>query len=276
MTSDNGLISFIGAGPGDPDLLTLRAADRLRQAEVVVWASSLIPEAVLELTAPTAEVHDSAAMTLEDVLGVYEQRPGARIVRLHSGDPSLYGALQEQLDWCEANARRYEVVPGVTSVAACAALLGRELTLPAVSQTLVVTRVPSRTGASMPVREQLRAYARHGGTLAILLSGAHPERVVEELLAEGSAFDASTPAAVVVRASWPEERFVRTTVAGIPEAVQSLEASRSVTILVGDALAAPGARSHLYAPSFSHRFRARSAAGSTAGRPRARVRRGVR
>lgn len=276
MRPVSGLISFVGAGPGASDLLTLRAVERLRAADVVVWASSLIPEDVLTFAAPRAEVHDSALMTLEDVLDVYESHPGARIVRLHSGDPSLYGAIQEQLDWCIAHDRAVEIVPGVTSVAACAAVLGRELTVPQVAQSVVITRVPARTGASMPERERLRAYAALGGTLAILLSGAHPERVVDELLAEGSAFNASTPAAVVVRASWPEERFERTTIAGIPEALRRLGASRSVTIVVGDALVAPGARSHLYAPSFSHRFRARSAAGTTQGRPRARLRRSVR
>jgi precorrin-4/cobalt-precorrin-4 C11-methyltransferase len=272
----DGLISFVGAGPGAADLLTLRAVARLRAAEVVVWASSLIPEEVLDVVRPEAARFDSALMTLEDVLAVYEAHPSARIVRLHSGDPSLYGAIQEQIEWCRRMGRAFEIVPGVTSVSAAAALVGGELTVPGLSQSVVATRVPARTGASMPERERLGAYAAIGGTIAVLLSGAHPERVVAELLGPGSAFRPSTPAAVVVRASWPEERYELTTIEHIPEAVGRLGASRSLTILVGEALAGGGSRSHLYAPSFSHRFRARSAAGSTAGRPRARLRRSVR
>ncbi len=276
MPSMAGLISFVGAGPGAVDLLTLRALDRLRRADVVVWASSLIPDEVLEFVSPVAEVHDSASMTLEDVLEVFERHPSLRIVRLHSGDPTLYGAIQEQLNWCLEHGRAVEVVPGVSSVTACAALLGRELTIPGVAQSVVVTRVAGRTQASMPPSEQLRSYAALGGTLVILLSGAHPERVVEELLAPGSAFTPDTPAAVVVRASWPEERLVRTTIAGITDAVRALEASRSLTIVVGEVLTATGVRSHLYSPVFSHRFRVRSVGTSTVGRPRARPKRSVR
>lgn len=268
-------ISFVGAGPGAPDLITLRGRARLEVADIVIWASSLIPEEMLAWTRPSALVLDSAAMTLEDVTDVYAAHPEARIVRLHSGDPSIYGAIAEQIAWCEAHDRPYEIVPGVTSISAAAAVLGRELTAPGVSQTLVTTRVPRRTGSSMPTHERLGDLAAHGGTVAILLSGAHPERVVAELTAEGSRFSHDTPAAVIVRASWPDEQVAMTTVGSLVETLHRLGARRTVLLLVGDVLTDAGGRSHLYQPSFSHWFRSRSEAGSTRGRPKRRPNRAV-
>ncbi len=149
-TGGQGLISFVGAGPGAADLLTLRGASRLGAADIVVWASSLVPADLLDHAQPGATIHDSAGMTLEDVLAVYEDHPGAAIVRLHSGDPSLYGAIQEQIDWCHDHDRPFEIVPGVSSLSAAAAAVGRELTIPTVSQSVVVTRLANRTSASMP------------------------------------------------------------------------------------------------------------------------------
>ena len=148
------MISFVGAGPGAPDLITLRGAARLAAADVVVWASSLVPEAVLEHCRPGVELHDSATMTLEDVLGVYAAHDeAARIVRLHSGDPAIYGAIGEQMDWCLAEGRSFEVVPGV-------------------SQSVVLTRLAGRTAASMPSKEGVAAFAPHGATMAVFLSAA--------------------------------------------------------------------------------------------------------
>ncbi len=145
------MISFVGAGPGAADLITLRGAARLQAADVVVWASSLVPEALLEHCRPDVEVHDSATMTLEDVLDVYGAHDETTaIVRLHSGDPAIYGAIAEQMDWCLAEGRSFEIVPGVSSVGAAAAALARELTIPGVSQSVVLTRLPGRTAASMP------------------------------------------------------------------------------------------------------------------------------
>ncbi len=271
-----GLISFVGAGPGAPDLLTLRGLDRLRRAEIVIWASSLIPEEMLDHTGPGAQLLDSAPMTLEDVVGVYERNPEARIVRLHSGDPSIYGAVAEQIEWCVAAGRTFEIVPGVTSVSAAAAVLGRELTIPQVAQSLVVTRVARRTSSSMPEHESLAAYAAIGGTLAILLSGAQPELVQEELTAPGSRFGPETPAAVVIRATWPDEQVIWTTVAELAATIRASKATRTLTVVVGGALTAGAARSHLYSPEFSHRFRSRSERGSTEGKPKTRPRRSVR
>jgi precorrin-4/cobalt-precorrin-4 C11-methyltransferase len=248
------MISFVGAGPGAPDLITLRGADRLAHADVVVWASSLVPDALLQHAADGAKIHDSAAMTLEDVIAVYEAHADDRIVRLHSGDPSVYGAIQEQIDWCTANGRSFEIVPGVSSLAAAAAAVQRELTIPKVSQSVVLTRVAGRTSASMPARESVAAFAAHRPTMAVFLSAARPQELQEELLA---GYPPATPAAIVIRASWPDERVVRTTVAGLQHDLAATKARTTVLVLVGDALAEnqSAARSHLYSPTYSHKFR---------------------
>jgi precorrin-4/cobalt-precorrin-4 C11-methyltransferase len=261
------VISFVGAGPGAADLITLRGRDRLAAADVVVWASSLVPEALLDHARPVAAVHDSAGMTLEDVLAVYEAHPDARIARLHSGDPVIYGAIQEQLDWCVAHERDFEIVPGVSSMGAAAAALGRELTVPTVAQSVVLTRLAGRTAASMPARESVAAFAAHGTTMAVFLSAARQVELQRELLAGGSGYALDTPAAIVVRASWPDERVVTTTLGCLAAELDALGATRTVLVLVGPALHGAAPRSHLYAPRFAHQFRRRSRAGSTVGRP---------
>ena len=261
------MISFVGAGPGAADLLTLRGRDRLAGADVVVWASSLVPAEVLDHARPGSEVHDSAAMTLEDVLAVYAARDGAAIVRLHSGDPSVYGAVQEQIDWCLATGRDFEIVPGVSSVSAAAAALERELTVPGVAQSVVLTRLGGRTAASMPPRQSVADYAAHGATLAVLLSASRPAELQAELLAPGSAYTADTPAAVVVRASRPDQQLVTTTVGRLAAELAATGATTTVLVLVGPALGdLAAARTHLYSPGFAHRFRRRSLPGTTAGR----------
>jgi precorrin-4/cobalt-precorrin-4 C11-methyltransferase len=269
------VISFVGAGPGAADLVTLRGAERLAGADVVIWASSLVPEALLDHCRPGIAVHDSATMTLEDVLAVYAAHPDeAPIVRLHSGDPSLYGAIAEQIDWCRARGRAWEIVPGVTSVSAAAALTGRELTLPGVSQSVVTTRLAGRTAASMPDREGVAGFAAHGATLAVLLSAARPDELQAELLSDGSAFGPDTPAVVVVRASWPDEQVVHTTVGRLADDLRATEATMTALVLVGEVFAGDAAarRSHLYAPGYTTAYRLRSEPGSTAGRPSARPR----
>lgn len=276
-------ISFVGAGPGAPDLITLRGVDRLARADVVVWASSLVPEALLVHANPRAEIHDSAQMTLEDVLGVYARHPEDPIVRLHSGDPSVYGAIHEQIEWCVAQGRDFEIVPGVSSVSAAAAVLGNELTVPGVSQSVVLTRLASRTRASVPEGDSIARFAATPCTLAIFLSAAQPEALQAELLSPPSCLDATTPAAVVVRATWPDEQVIRTTVGDLARDVRACGATTTVLVLVGpvldtgslstsdvdensSALAGAG-RSHLYSPEFAHGFRKRSAPGTTTGRP---------
>ena len=261
------MISFVGAGPGAPDLLTLRGARRLADAEVVVWASSLVPRAVLGHCRPDVVLHDSAVMTLEDVLAVYAGAgPDARVVRLHSGDPSLYGAIGEQIDWCRANGRAFEIVPGVTSVAAAAAALERELTVPAVAQSLVLTRLAGRTATSMGPGGGVAALAGPGVSMAVLLSGARPDELQAEL---ERGYPPEAPAAVAVRVTWPDELVVRTTVGELAATIRSTGATRTVLVLVGEALGdgPVRARSHLYSPAHATSFRLPSPAGSTAGRP---------
>ena len=261
------MISFVGAGPGAPDLITLRGRDRLAAADVVIWASSLVPEAVLDHVHAGATVHDSKSMTLEDVLDVYAAHPDGAVVRLHSGDPSVYGAIQEQIDWCISQGRDFEIVPGVSSLGAAAAALGRELTIPRVAQSVVLTRLAGRTAASMPPRETVAAFAAVGPTLAVFLSASRPAELQKELLAVGSAYGPDTPAAVVVRASWPDEQVVRTTVGQLAGAIRATGARTTVLVLVGPALAGSAERSHLYSPGFAHGFRRRSLPGTTTGRP---------
>ncbi|MGH3828168.1 MAG: precorrin-4 C(11)-methyltransferase [Pseudonocardiaceae bacterium] len=264
------MITFVGAGPGAPDLLTLRGAHRLAVADVVVWASSLVPAAVLEHCRDGVELHDSAGMTLEDVLAVYTAHPDAAIVRLHSGDVSLYSALTEQLSWCTRHDRRYEIVPGVGSLAAAAAAAGVELTAPGVAQSTVLTRLGGgRTRASMPAGESVAGFAGHGTTMAIYLSAARPDALRAELLA---GYPPHTPAVVVAKASWPDEQVLTTTVDGLADALRASGIRTAALVLVGPALAGPalsnaGARSRLYDPSYSHGCRRRSLPGTTTGRP---------
>ncbi len=259
------MISFVGAGPGAPDLLTLRGAERLADADVVVWAASLVPPSVLEHCRAGVELHDSKAMTLEEVTAVYAAHPDAAIVRLHSGDPSVYGAIAEQIDWCLANHRSYEIVPGVSSMAAAAAAAGRELTVPAVSQSVVITRLASRTRASMPDHEGVAPFAVHGATMAIFLSASRPDDLQAELLSIGSRYTPDTPAVIVFRVSWPDERIVRSCVGSLADDLRRLGAAATVLVLVGPALGdgAEAGRSHVYSPAYSHTYRSARAEGTS-------------
>jgi precorrin-4/cobalt-precorrin-4 C11-methyltransferase len=269
------VISFVGAGPGAADLITVRGAARLARAEIVIWASSLVPEALLEHCRPATTVHDSATMTLEDVLAIYAgARQETAVVRLHSGDPSIYGAIGEQIDWCVEQGRSWEIVPGVTSVAAASAVLGRELTQPGVSQSVVMTRLAGRTSASMPASEGPAAFAPSGATMAVFLSAARPDELAAELQAPGSGYHEDTPAAIVIRATWPDERIVRTTVGRLARDLKATNTTLTVLVLVGDVLGdgPVSRRSHLYEPTYTTAYRLRSKSGSTAGRPSARRR----
>ena len=252
------MISFVGAGPGAPDLITLRGAARLAAADVVIWAASLVPEDVLLHCRADAEIHDSKSMTLEDVVAVYARHPDAAIVRLHSGDPTVYSAIGEQIDWCLEHERAFEIVPGVGSLAAAAAAVGCELTRPGVSQSVVLTRLAHRTKASMPEGEGVAEFAGVGGTMAVYLSAARPDELQRELLAIGSRYHHDTPAVIASRVSWPDEHVVPTTVGRLAEDMRALGASTTVLVLVGDALgpSAEARRSHVYAPDYAHSFRA--------------------
>jgi precorrin-4/cobalt-precorrin-4 C11-methyltransferase len=256
-----GVVYFIGAGPGDPELLTIKGRRLIEQADLVVWADSLVHPGVAALARPDADVVGSASLTLEEIADrlVRASRGGRRIARVHSGDPSLYGAIHEQQVALERAGVPYETVPGVSSAFAAAARLGAELTVPHMAQTVIFTRLASRT-TTVPANEGLRELARHGATLVIFLSTSIIEKVVKELQAGG--YPADTPAAVVYRATWEDEQVLRGTLADIAAATRAARVTTQALILVGPAIdpalregRATAIRSHLYHPDHTHRFR---------------------
>jgi precorrin-4/cobalt-precorrin-4 C11-methyltransferase len=248
------IVHFIGAGPGDAELITVKGARLLREADVVVYAGSLVDRELVRTYAPQADVYDSAGMTLAETTTVLARAvaDGKRAVRLHTGDPAIYGAIQEQMAELDRLGIGYAVVPGVTSAFAAAAALRQELTLPEVSQTVIITRLAGRT--PVPEREQLAEIARIGATLVIYLSVAMIDRVVAALLQ--GAYTSATPAAVVARASWPDEQIVEGTLADIAGKVQAAGIGKQAVIIVGDVLRARreglAAVSKLYDKGFSH------------------------
>jgi precorrin-4/cobalt-precorrin-4 C11-methyltransferase len=244
---------FIGAGPGAPDLLTIRGAKLIAEADVVVWARSLVHEGVLEHAYSNAEIIESTTIPLEGVLELYERavREDLEIARIHSGDPSLWGAVLEQVEFCEELGLDWEIVPGVSSLGAAAAAIGRELTVPEVAQSVILTRRASRT--PMPNNEDIKAFAAHGTTMAIFLSAARPRLLQEELLEGGYAPD--TPCAVAYRASWPDEQVIECRLEELADRIREAGFTRQALVLVGPGLEAGGTRSHLYSPAFSHSFR---------------------
>jgi precorrin-4 C11-methyltransferase len=251
-------ILFVGAGPGDAELLTLRGARALAAADVVVYAGSLIPRGVLTHARPGARLHNSAALTLEDTHRLLTEayRAGHRVVRLHSGDPSLYGAITEQMALLEAERIPYEIVPGVSAFQAVAARLGIEYTQPGVVQTLILTRAGGRTG--LPPNESLAELARHGVTLCLFLSARHIAEVQEALL---TGYPTTTPVAVAYRATWPDEEIVTGTLGELAEIVQRQGYERTTLIVVGPSLQRQAGRSRLYDPTHWHLFRPEKARG---------------
>ncbi|AFZ67790.1 precorrin-4 C(11)-methyltransferase [Deinococcus peraridilitoris] len=253
-------VYFVGAGPGAPDLITLRGARLLAGARIVMYAGSLVPEAVLEHCRADAELIDTAALDLEEQQAVYARarEAGVDVVRLHSGDPAIYGATAEQMRRLERNGIPYEVVPGVSSFTAAAAALGEELTKPEVSQTIILTRVSGRA-SPVPEKEALAGLAAHRATLCIFLSGPQLPTIVEDLLAH---YGPDTPIALVQRASWPEQRVHRSTLARILDEIRVSEWQLTTMCLIGEALDhQDGVESRLYSAAYAHRFRkARSGA----------------
>ncbi|MGW3617588.1 precorrin-4 C(11)-methyltransferase [Micromonospora arida] len=253
MTGD-GTVWFVGAGPGAADLLTLRAARVIAEADIVIWAASLVHADVLDHARPGAEIVDSSQLPIEGVLPLYRRaaEQGLRVARIHSGDPALWGAVQEQLDLCRALDLAVEIVPGVSSFTAVAAIIGRELTVPEVAQSVILTRLEGGK-TPMPPGERVRDFARHGTTMALFLSAARSGQVQAELLAGGYADD--TPAVVAYQATWPDELVVRCTVGTLEATVKQHKLWKHTLFLVGPALAAEGTRSHLYHPGHFHTFR---------------------
>ncbi|MDQ1288938.1 MAG: precorrin-4/cobalt-precorrin-4 C11-methyltransferase [Actinomycetota bacterium] len=247
MSSPSGRVVFVGAGPGAADLMTLRAVAAIGAADIVVWAASLVNPDVLRHARPDAEIVDSALLPMEGVLPLYERAAaeGLTVARIHTGDPGLYGAIQEQLDRCVELGLDVEIVPGVSAYSAVAALAQRELTIPEVSQSVILTRLEGGK-TPMPPRETVREFARHRATMALYLSTARSGQLQEELLAGG--YPEDTPVIIAYRATWPDERLLRCTLAELRETVRREKLWKHTLFLVGPALAAHGTRSHLYHP----------------------------
>ena len=247
------MVHFVGAGPGAPDLITRRGAILLQEADCIIYAGSLVNPALLGLAKPSCSVYDSAGMTLEQVLDVMRQMEsaGKTTVRLHTGDPCLYGAIREQMDALDADGISYDDTPGVSSFCGAAAALNAEYTLPTVSQTVIITRMEGRT--PVPEKEKLASLAAHGATMVIFLSIGLIDRVQEALLQ--GAYTASTPAAVVYKATWPEQKVVRCTVGTLAASTRENGITRTALIVVGDFLGTQYERSKLYDPAFTTGFR---------------------
>jgi precorrin-4 C11-methyltransferase len=252
--SGRGKVTFVGAGPGAADLLTLRAAKAIAAADVVIWASSLVQREVLDHARPDARVVDSAAVPLEEVAALYEEaaRQAWAIARIHSGDPGLWGAMQEQLDRAVALGLDVEVIPGVSSFSAVAAAIGRELTIPEVAQSVILTRLEGGK-TPMPAGESVREFARHGSTMALFLSAARSGQLQEELLAGG--YPPDTPCVVAYQVTWDDELIAACPLAELAAEVRRHKLWKHTLVLVGPALAASGTRSHLYHPGHFHGHR---------------------
>lgn len=243
------MVHFVGAGPGAPDMITLRGAELLKKADVVIYAGSLVNPALLALCPAGCSVYNSAEMTLEQVLEAMQT--GENVVRLHTGDPCLYGAVREQMDALDKLNIPYNVTPGVSSFCGAAAALGAEYTLPGVSQSVIITRMAGRT--AVPERESISALAAHGAGMVIFLSAGMLEEVQTELLK--GAYTPDTPAALVYKATWPEEKTVRCTVGTLAQTGRAYHIIKTALVLVGDFLSARYERSKLYDPTFTTGYR---------------------
>ena len=247
------MVHFVGAGPGAPDLITQRGAAFLQAADCIIYAGSLVNPALLGLAKPGCAIYNSAEMTLEQVLDVMRrmEAAGKSTVRLHTGDPCLYGAIREQMDALDADGICYDDTPGVSSFCGAAAALNSEYTLPTVSQTVIITRMEGRT--PVPEREKLASLAAHGATMVIFLSAGMLEALSEEL--QKGAYTADTPAALVYKATWPEEKIFRCTVGTLHETVTGNGLTKTSLIVVGNCLGDNYLRSLLYHPDFTTEFR---------------------
>ncbi len=255
MKSIEPSVYFIGAGPGDPELITVKGMKAIERADIVIYAGSLVSEKILDYAKKGAEIYNSASMNLEETTKVIIDgvKAGKKVARVHTGDPSLYGAILEQIIPLEEAGISYEVIPGVSSAFASAAYLNAELTLPEVSQTVIFTRVEGRT--PVPKKEKLSELAKHRATICIFLSVGMIDKVVFELL---QGYSKDTPVAVVERASWPDERAIIGTLDDIAQKIKDAGIKKQAMIIVGDVLnyrikgAGVRAKSKLYDKEFSH------------------------
>lgn len=247
------MVHFVGAGSGAVDLITVRGARLLQQADVIIYAGSLVNKQLLEMAKEGCQLYDSAQMTLEQVIDTIAaaEAAGKTTVRLHTGDPSIYGAVREQFDQLLSRGIAYDVCPGVSSFCGAAAALKTEYTLPDVSQTVIITRAAGRT--PVPERESIRALAAHQATMVLFLSTSLTKTLQQELQAGG--YPGTTPAAVVNKATWPEERIYRCTVETLHKTVTENGLTKTALIVVGECMGERYLRSLLYHPGFSTGFR---------------------
>ncbi len=245
-------VKFIGAGPGAPDLITIRGKKAIDAADVIIYAGSLVNPAVLEGHKATAEIYNSAGMNLDEVLDVTKKAvdQGLEVARVHTGDPSIYGAIKEQMDALESVGIEFEVVPGVSSFVGAAAAIKKEFTLPEVSQTVILTRVEGRT--PVPENESLESLAAHKASMALFLSVGMIDKVVGKLL---TSYAPTTPIAVVQRATWEDELIIIGTLENIAEKVKEAKITKTAQILVGDFIDCDYGLSKLYDKSFTHEYR---------------------
>lgn len=245
------MIYFVGAGSGAPDLITVRGANLIKNADVIVYAGSLVNPEVLSDRKADCKVYNSAKMTLEEVMQVMipAEKQGKLVVRLHTGDPCVYGAHREQMDWLDKEGIKYEICPGVSSFCGAAAALKAEYTLPDVSQTVILTRMEGRT--PVPPKEKIELLAAHEATMVIFLSAGRLEELSKRLIEGG--YSENTPAAIVYKATWPDEKVIYTTVANLAKDGQGI--TKTALITVGKFLGDEYNRSKLYDPSFTTEFR---------------------
>ena len=248
------MIHFVGAGSGAADLITVRGMRRLQEADVIIYAGSLVNPQLLDYKKPDCEVYNSATMTLEEVIEVMlaAEAAGKTTVRLHTGDPCIYGAIREQMDILDEKGVAYDTCPGVSAFCGAASALNLEYTLPDVSQSVIITRMAGRT--PVPERESIRSFAAHHATMVVFLSTGLLEQLSEELIAGGYAAD--TPAAIVYKATWPDEKKFICTVGTLAQCAKENGITKTALMLIGDAvLHTDYRRSDLYNPNFTTEFR---------------------
>ncbi len=247
------MINFVGAGPGAVDLITVRGRELIENADVIIYAGSLVNKEHLKYAKADCEIYNSASMTLEEVIAVMlkAEKSGKMTVRLHTGDPSIYGAIREQMDLLDKNNIKYEVCPGVSSMFGAAAVLKAEYTLPDVSQSVIITRIAGRT--PVPEKEDITLLASHGATMVIFLSAGMLLELSKKLIEGGYSED--TPAAIVYKATWEDEKVIRTTVKNLASAAKENDITKTALITVGGFLGDDYDRSKLYDPTFTHCFR---------------------
>jgi len=246
-------VYFVGAGPGDPELITVKGMRALENADIVIYAGSLVNPALLDYCRPDCVIHNSATMNLDEIIDVCDAgvKASKKVVRLHTGDFSIYGSLREQIERLNPLGIEYELIPGVSSFLGAASALEVEYTVPEISQSLIITRLEGRT--PVPEKEALRLLASHQTSMAIFLSTGMLEGVVTELEAGG--YPETTPIAVIYKATWPEQKIVRGTLQDIAEKVKAAGISKTALIIVGECMGQTYNESKLYDKDFKHEFR---------------------